>query len=140
MVVGTETLSRVVDIYDRDRLIFADGAGAVILQAKENTEEGFITSSTICDNDVELDYLSNGCSLNPEVGPERLFIRMRGRKIYEYALKNVPDAIKIPSAAGLDIDDIDKILIHRRMLKWITLLSTDYSNFTVKNTEKRLLQ
>lgn len=118
LVVGTETLSRVVDIYDRDRLIFADGAGAVILQAKENTEEGFITSSTICDNDVELDYLSNGCSLNPEVGPERLFIRMRGRKIYEYALKNVPDAIKDTiSQAGLDIDDIDKILIHQANAK-----------------------
>ncbi|AQX85395.1 ketoacyl-ACP synthase III [Elizabethkingia sp. HX WHF] len=118
LVVGTETLSRVVDIYDRDRLIFADGAGAVILQAKENTEEGFITSSTICDNDAELDYLSNGCSLNPEVGPERLFIRMRGRKIYEYALKNVPDAIKDTiSQAGLDIDDIDKILIHQANAK-----------------------
>ena len=43
---------------------------------------------------------------------------MRGRKIYEYALKNVPDAIKDTiSQAGLDIDDIDKILIHQANAK-----------------------
>ncbi|QCX53999.1 3-oxoacyl-ACP synthase III family protein [Elizabethkingia sp. JS20170427COW] len=118
LVVGTETLSRMVDPYDRDRLIFADGAGAVIVQAKENTEEGFITSNTICDNDAELDYLSNGCSLNPEVGNDRMFIRMKGRKIYEYALKNVPDAIKETiDQAGITIDDIDKILIHQANAK-----------------------
>ncbi|HAY3550094.1 ketoacyl-ACP synthase III [Elizabethkingia meningoseptica] len=118
LVVGTETLSRVVDPYDRDRLIFADGAGAVLIQAKEDTEEGFITSNTICDNDIELDYLSNGRSLNPEIGSDKIFIRMRGRKIYEYALKNVPDAIKDTiDQAGLSLDDIDKILIHQANAK-----------------------
>ena len=118
LVVGTETLSRVVDVYDRDRLIFADGAGAVIVQAKENVEEGFITSNTICDNDVELDYLSNGKSVNPESNENKLYIRMKGRKIYEYALKNVPDAMKETiDQAGLTIDDIDKILIHQANAK-----------------------
>ncbi len=37
LVIGTETLSRVVDIYDRDSMIFSDGAGACILEAKENS-------------------------------------------------------------------------------------------------------
>ncbi|NAW50600.1 ketoacyl-ACP synthase III [Elizabethkingia argentiflava] len=118
LVVGSETLSRVVDPHDRDRLIFADGAGAVIVEAKENTEEGFITSNTICDNEVELDYLSNDRSLNPSLESDRLFIRMRGRKIYEYALKNVPIAIKETiDKAGLDLDDMDKILIHQANAK-----------------------
>jgi 3-oxoacyl-[acyl-carrier-protein] synthase III len=43
---------------------------------------------------------------------------MRGRKIYEYALKNVPDAIKATiDKAGLDISDISKILIHQANAK-----------------------
>ena len=32
-VIGTETLSRVIDVYDRDSMIFSDGAGAIILEA-----------------------------------------------------------------------------------------------------------
>jgi len=118
LVVGTETLSRVVDIHDRDRMIFADGAGAVMVQAVEGTDEGFINSCTLCDNSMEIDYLKNDFSLNPELPDNRTYIRMKGRKIYEYALKNVPLAIKETlDDAGLDIDDIDKILIHQANAK-----------------------
>jgi len=118
LVVGTETLSRVTDPYDRDRMIFADGAAAVIIQAKKDTTEGFITSNTICDNDLELDFLSSGYSLNPDLEKNKIFIRMRGRKIYEYALKNAPTAIKETiDKAGLDISEIDKILIHQANAK-----------------------
>lgn len=118
LVVGTETLSRVVDVHDRDRMIFADGAGAVILQAKENVEEGFLNSCTLCDNDVELDFLKNGYSLNPSLPDDRSYIRMKGRKIYEYALKNVPVAIKEAiDNAGIGLADIDKILIHQANAK-----------------------
>lgn len=118
LVVGTETLSRTVDPYDRDQMIFADGAGAIILEAKENSEEGFITSSTICDNDVELGYLVNSCSLNPNAGHDKIYIRMQGRKIYEYALKNVPVAMKETiDNANISLADVDKILIHQANAK-----------------------
>src|SRR5215204_2873668 len=43
LVVGTETLSRVIDKYDRDSMIFSDGAGAVVLEYKESS--GGILSS-----------------------------------------------------------------------------------------------
>jgi len=118
LIVGTETLSRITDPHDRDRMIFADGAAAVIIQAKKNVSEGFITSNTICDNGPELDYLSSGYSLNPDLEKDKVFIRMRGRKIYEYALKNAPIAIKETiDKAGLDISEIDKILIHQANAK-----------------------
>jgi len=118
LVVGTETLSRVTDPHDRDRMIFADGAAAVIIQAREDVSEGFVTSNTICDNDSELDFLSSGTSLNPNFEKDRSFIRMRGRKIYEYALKNAPMAIKeTVEKAQLDISEIDKILIHQANAK-----------------------
>ena len=118
LVVGAETLSRVTDSYDRNRMIFADGAGAVVVEATENENVGIISHNTICDNGAELHYLYNEPSLNKSVDQNRLYINMKGRKIYEYALKNVPDAIKETiDKANLSIEDIDKILIHQANAK-----------------------
>lgn len=118
LVVGGETLSRVTDPYDRNKMIFADGAGAVVVQATDDENVGIIAHNTLCDNGVELDYLVNGCSLNKEAAQDKLYIRMLGRKIYEYALKNVPVAIKETiDEAGLSIEDVNKILIHQANAK-----------------------
>ena len=118
LVVGSETLSRVTDPFDRNRMIFADGAGAVVVTATEDENVGIIADSTICDNDVELNFLENSPSLKKDEDRTKLYIRMHGRKIYEYALKNVPDAIKETiEKAGLTLDDIDKILIHQANAK-----------------------
>lgn len=118
LVVGSESLSRVTDAFDRNKMIFADGAGAVVVKATDDENVGIIADSTICDNDAELNYLENGPSLKRDEDRRPLYIRMHGRKIYEYALKNVPDAIKETiDKAGLTIDDIDKILIHQANAK-----------------------
>lgn len=118
LVVGGETLSRVTDPFDRNKMIFADGAGAVVVQATEDTTVGLIADKTLCDNGEELSYLENAPSLNLDADQSKMYIRMRGRKIYEYALKNVPDAIKETiEKAHLDISDISKILIHQANAK-----------------------
>lgn len=118
LVIGGETLSRVTDPYDRNKMIFADGAGAVVVKATEEENVGIIAHNTICDNGIELNYLANGPSINKEADQKRLYVRMLGRKIYEYALKNVPTAIKDTiDDAGLSIEDIDKILIHQANAK-----------------------
>ena len=118
LVVGGETLSRVTDAFDRNKMIFADGAGAVVVQATEDTSVGVIADKTLCDNGEEICFLENAPSLNLEADQSKLYIRMRGRKIYEYALKNVPDAIKATiEKANLDISDISKILIHQANAK-----------------------
>ena len=118
LVVGSETLSRVTDKFDRNKMIFADGAGAVVVQATDDETVGIISDSTICDSGPELGYLENSPSLKKDEDQTRLYIRMHGRKIYEYALKHVPDAIKETiDKANLGIDDIDKILIHQANAK-----------------------
>lgn len=118
LVIGAETLSRVTDAFDRNKMIFADGAGAVIVKATDQEGVGIIADNTICDNDVELGYLENAPSIKLDEDRKQLYIRMHGRKIYEYALKNVPDAIKATiDKAGLSIEDIDKILIHQANAK-----------------------
>lgn len=118
LVIGGETLSRVTDPHDRNRMIFADGAGAVVVTATEQQNVGIIAHNTICDNGPELNYLANGPSINKDADQSRLYVRMQGRKIYEYALKNVPAAIKETiEDANLSIEDIDKILIHQANAK-----------------------
>lgn len=118
LVVGSETLSRVTDPYDRNKMIFADGAGAVVVTATDEENVGIIAHNTLCFNGEELEYLENSHSLNPEADQSKKYIRMRGRKIYEFALKYVPDAMKQTiDDAGLGIEDIDKILLHQANAK-----------------------
>lgn len=115
LVVGSETLSRVVDPNDRDSMIFADGAGAVVVEAADSdSPKGIISHNTLSYTYDEAYYLYNGPTYNPEKKSDDLYIKMKGRKIYEFALLNVPKAIQQTiEDAGLDITDISKILIHQ---------------------------
>jgi 3-oxoacyl-[acyl-carrier-protein] synthase-3 len=53
LVIGGETLSRVTDPFDRNKMIFADGAGAVVLQKSEQENVGIIATNTVCDNEEQ---------------------------------------------------------------------------------------
>ena len=113
LVIGADVLSRVADPYDRDRMIFSDGAGAVIVEAVEsNVPVGILSHSARSDNDHNM--LNMGFSLNPNVPKDRQYLRMMGAKVYAYALSTVPGVVKDSlDKAGLHLDDISKVLIHQ---------------------------
>ncbi|HOI87538.1 MAG TPA: ketoacyl-ACP synthase III [Lentimicrobium sp.] len=114
LVIGSETLSRVSDPHDRDSMIYSDGAGAVVLSAG-NTEgnAGILSHVTRTDALEEVFFLQMGKSYNAEEQDHR-YLKMNGRKLYEYALKTVPSAIKMAiDKSGLTIEDIKFILIHQ---------------------------
>ncbi|MEM6379847.1 MAG: ketoacyl-ACP synthase III [Bacteroidota bacterium] len=115
LVIGAETISRVCDPHDRDSMIYADGAGAVILEAQELSEKkGILTHLTRSDTLHHSDMLFMGKSYNQEDDSQHLFIKMYGRKLYQYALEHVPAAIKAClEKAKVDIKDIKKVLIHQ---------------------------
>lgn len=119
LVIGSDTLSRASDPHDRSAMIFADGAGAVVLEAKEDEHKyGVLTHATLSYTGDEMTYLVNGKSLNPDYEGSIKNINMKGRKVYEFVLKNVPPAIKeLLDEANLDIDEIDKILLHQANAK-----------------------
>ncbi len=119
LVVATETLSRISDDYDRDVMIFSDGAGAVILEAKESDQQvGVLAHKARTDAAQHAYLLKMDKSNNPEVDPKRLFIKMNGRKLYVYAISTVPPLVKATiEKAGLDISDVDKVLIHQANAK-----------------------
>lgn len=115
LIIGAEALSRVVDDYDRDSMIYSDGAGAVIIDAaEEETKRGVLSSSMQTDTADEAYYLFLGPSNKPGANPKRRYIKMHGRKIYEYAISKVPAAMKLAmDRSGVDIADIKKVLIHQ---------------------------
>ena len=113
LVIGGETLSRVVDDHDRDSMIYSDGAGASIIEASDD-ESGLLSYESATFANDEAGYLFFGKSYNPNLDPETKYIKMYGRKIYEFALSNVPSAMKsCLDKSGLGIDDVKKILIHQ---------------------------
>ena len=119
MVIATETLSRVYDPYDRDSLIYADGAGAVILEAVESdTPVGIIKHKTRSDTKNHAYMLWMDKSYKKDYPKNDLFLKMHGRKLYEYALNNVPALVKcVIDEAKLELGDIKKILIHQANAK-----------------------
>lgn len=116
LVVGADVLSRISDPHDRDSMIYADGAGAAIMEARESDSPvGIIGHNSRSD---ALDYanmLHMGYSYNPQLAEKKdYYLKMNGRRLYQYALENVPKAIK----AGLDklklhINKVSKVLIHQ---------------------------
>jgi 3-oxoacyl-[acyl-carrier-protein] synthase-3 len=114
LVIGSETLSRVSDPHDRDSMIYSDGAGAVVLSAVESEEPvGILTHVTRTDTAEQVSLLKMDKSFNAAKN-EELYLKMNGRKLYEYALKIVPSAIKMAiDKSGLPISDIERILIHQ---------------------------
>ncbi|GLU55257.1 3-oxoacyl-ACP synthase III family protein [Dyadobacter frigoris] len=115
LVIGTETLSRMIDPHDRDSMIFSDGAGAVVVASTESTVPVGIIAQTAQSYASELAYLLKmEKSSNPDYGSNRLFVKMQGHKLYESVLKIFPGLIKdCISKAGLSITDIDQVLVHQ---------------------------
>ncbi|WP_396147602.1 3-oxoacyl-ACP synthase III family protein [Flavobacterium sp.] len=113
LVIGAETLSRVVDPHDRDSMIYADGAGATIIEAT-NEDGGILAHETATYTYDEAHFLFFGKSFNQDHDPNVRYIKMHGRKIYEFALSNVPKAMKeCLDKSGVDISQLKKILIHQ---------------------------
>ncbi len=115
LVIGAEALSRISDPHDRDSMIYSDGAGAVILEGvKSNEPVGILSHASRSDTITHAHLLWMNKSYNPEKHGEELYLKMNGRKLYEYALNNVPQLVKhCIEKANLTLEQIDKVLIHQ---------------------------
>jgi len=115
LVIGAETLSRIIDPHDRDSMIFSDGAGAVVYEAAETEEPtGIIAhkAQTYAGNFASL--LVMGKSYNPALTDGNSYLKMNGRKLYEFAVLNVPQVVKTAiDKAGISISDIKTVFIHQ---------------------------
>ena len=113
LVIGAETLSRVSDPHDVDVMIFADGAGATLLEAS-NEDGGILSHVTRTDALDNAWMLRLGPTYHPDHAGDERYIKMDGHEIYKYALKTVPLVVKQAlERAGLEIGDVKKVLLHQ---------------------------
>jgi len=142
LVIGTETLSRVSDPHDRDSMIYADGAGAIILEAKSSPKaEGILCHSTRSDTFSHGKLLRMEQSYKKDFGGNEIFLKMDGRKLYSYALKTTPQAIKsCIEKAGLSLHDIKKVLLHQANGKMDkAILTRLYDLYNIEDIPKNVM-
>jgi len=115
LVIGSETLSRVLDMHDRDSMIYSDGAGAAILEAKESDKKiGVLGHATFSHTLNEAGYLYLGKTNFPDGASDVRYLKMFGHKIYVYALNYVPQGMKDAlDKSGIDIHQVKKVIIHQ---------------------------
>lgn len=118
LVIGSETLSRVCDPHDRDSMIYADGAGAIVVEGRQSDfPTGILSTATRTDTTLQAYYLNMDTSYNPD-SDNRLYLKMEGRKLYQYALNHVPGLVKRSlDRAHIQLDAVDKVFIHQANAK-----------------------
>jgi 3-oxoacyl-[acyl-carrier-protein] synthase-3 len=115
LVIGSDTLSRLSDPNDRDGMIYSDGAGAVVIEGRESDQPvGILKHSTKSDALDEANYMWMGPSYGPEESGKDLYVKMNGRKVFEYAMKKVPQVVKDTlEKADVSLDEVKRVLIHQ---------------------------
>ncbi|WP_340150142.1 beta-ketoacyl-ACP synthase III [uncultured Sneathiella sp.] len=116
LVIGAETFSRILDWEDRTTcVLFADGAGAIILEAEEGAgtsdDRGILTSHLHSDGDKhDLLYVDGGPSSTQTTG----YLRMEGREVFRHAVNNLASVVhEALEATGLETADIDWLIPHQ---------------------------
>ena len=140
LVIGAETLSRFSDPHDIDSMIYADGAGAALVEATDR-DAGILSHVTRSDtlNDAYLLWL--GKSYNPDYNGDRLFLKMHGHEIYKYALKRVPEVVKQSlDKVGFTLTDVKKVLIHQANQKMDeAILKRLFKLYKIKNIPDNIM-
>lgn len=138
LVIGAETLSRIVDWTDRNTcVLFGDGAGAVLLQATEEKNCGIISSDLHSDGSLnDILKTSGGTSSSQKSG----FIEMAGKEVFKHAVdKMAKSVLSALDKAKLTVSDIDFLVPHQansRILKSVASrleLSEEKVVLTVQN-------
>lgn len=115
IVIGSETFSRILDWEDRTTcVLFGDGAGAIVLEAREDTGEnprGVLATRLHADGDHnQLLFVDGGPSTTGTVGK----LRMKGREVFRHAVTNLADVLnEVVAETGIAVSDIDWVVPHQ---------------------------
>ncbi|HEV2867212.1 MAG TPA: beta-ketoacyl-ACP synthase III [Allosphingosinicella sp.] len=112
LVIGSETFSRILDWEDRATcVLFGDGAGALVLQASETSDDGILATRLHADGrHNDLLYVDGGVSTTGTIGK----LRMKGKEVFRHAVVNLADVLgEVLEAAGHTADEIDWVVPHQ---------------------------
>jgi 3-oxoacyl-[acyl-carrier-protein] synthase-3 len=121
LVVGTETLSRIVDWNDRSTgILFGDGAGAVILEASD--EPGILSTHLHADGSYEhLLTVPAGISSGYEqVQAGHAYVQMQGNEVFKMAVNTLGRiADETLAANNMDKSEVDWLIPHQANIRII---------------------
>ncbi|AEB73919.1 beta-ketoacyl-ACP synthase III [Lentilactobacillus buchneri] len=119
ILIGAETLSKLLDWHDRSTaVLFGDGAAGVLMTNQSSESGSFISEDlkTLGKLGKHLTAGQVGVK-SPFAAPETSyspFFKMNGHRVYGFAVKNVPESInRALEKANLTIDDIDCFVLHQ---------------------------
>jgi 3-oxoacyl-[acyl-carrier-protein] synthase-3 len=100
-------------------MLYSDGAGAAVVEARTADEPvGILSHAARSDTLEHARLMWMDLSYHPDYKDDTLFLKMHGRKLYEYALSNVPGVVRESlEKAGLQLGDVKKVLIHQANAK-----------------------
>ncbi len=143
LIIGCDILSRILDENDRDSMIYADGSGAITLENDKNYNGGILShKSATFTYQGENDFIFYGPSYNTDLRmkDDQKFIKMQGRKVYEFALKNVPLAMKSCfDDSNCKIENLKKIFIHQANKKMDEAIIKRFFRLYKLNAPKNIL-
>ncbi len=145
LLIGGETLSKLIDWQDRSTaVLFGDGAGGVLL-SNESQQNGAYLAEDLKTLGQLGQYLTAGQTGAPtpfqqDQTPFSPFFKMNGRRVYQFAVKNVPVSInQALKRAGLTTADVDHFVLHqanRRIVEKIAaVLDTPLEKFPMNIDE-----
>ncbi len=127
LVVGSETMSRILDWTDRTTcVLFGDGAGAVILERSTDGEAGATDGFLLRSDGSLASLLYTPGPATPKVDgiKQEAKLVMDGRAVFRHAVTNMCDAAaEVLRQAGLTADDIALVVPHQANLRIITAMS-----------------
>jgi 3-oxoacyl-[acyl-carrier-protein] synthase-3 len=142
LVIGTETLSRIIDPYDRDSMIFSDGAGAAMVEASSSPTSGIRAHKSQTYALGYIETLNMDTSYSPfDENKNNVYLKMAGRKVYEFAITHVPALIRdVLDKSGKRIEDVKKVLIHQANEKMdYAILERVFQLYGMKNFPKEIM-
>jgi 3-oxoacyl-[acyl-carrier-protein] synthase-3 len=112
LVIGAETMSRVVDWNDRSTaVLFGDGAGAVVLEAQNHTDRGIIGNILRTDGQGYDDLFVNG---GPSTTQTTGTVKMYGREVFRNAVNRLGEAVEdILKINNISQEEIDWLVPHQ---------------------------
>lgn len=123
LVIGSETLSKIVDWTDRSTcVLFGDGAGAVVIS--DSNIKGIYKTYSKSDG-AKGDCLTSGAlEVNSPFVQEKLeknqYIKMDGREVFKFATSVIAEAVnKVLSESDISIDDVAYIIPHQANMRII---------------------
>ena len=120
LVIGAETLTKITDWTDRAScILFGDGAGAVVLQRKEDGRRGILYSTMHSDGNrweaLNCQAYGSRYPVSKELDdPKKIYMQIKGREVYQQAIRRIVETVKdCLDVCELSIDDLAMVVSHQ---------------------------